>query len=229
MSSSNNFINKNLEEYLKNLCLANKDLSSLFTLEKDITNKAYKNISISLLQSSYFKFFLSVLNPSYILELGTFHGFSTISFAMFTNPDCEITTIDNNEENLKIAQQNFIKSKFENKITTVLNDATEQLEEYVAKKRKFDLIFIDANKSSSKQQLEISLKLISKNGVIILDNCLLSGCVFNPESNENSKKGKVFAKQAPLFDEINRAYFKNKNFSTTIIPFGDGCLMIKKL
>ena len=98
------------------------------------------------------------------------------------------------------------------KINVEVNNALVALKNLKKKKKKFDLILIDADKENYINYFNQSLSLINKDGIILIDNILWKGEVANPLS-----KDKITMK----IKEFNN-YIKNKNINKYILPIGDG-------
>ena len=93
----------------------------------------------------------------------------------------KITTIEKEPENAKIARENFnkLENNLSNNIEIINGDANEELGKLVQKQLIFDMVFIDADKSSYPNYLNFTDKLLKKGGLIVADNTFLSGAVYN--------------------------------------------------
>ena len=125
-----------------------------------------------------------------ILELGTAIAYSSINMASIENNIC-IDTIEKNKKMYDIAKDNIKKldifeSNIKNRINMYLGDAfkllQENTEDETGKKvnicnNKYDIVFIDANKSKYLDYFNICKNLLNDNGIIILDNVLFAGYV----------------------------------------------------
>ena len=125
-----------------------------------------------------------------ILELGTAIAYSSISMASIENNIC-IDTIEKSKKMYDIAKNNIEKlnicdNNFKNRINMYLGDAfkllQETTEDELGKKvdicnNKYDIVFIDANKSKYLDYFNICKNLLNDNGIIILDNVLFAGYV----------------------------------------------------
>jgi predicted O-methyltransferase YrrM len=110
-----------------------------------------------------------------VLEIGTSSGYSTIWFAAALQkvPKSKIITIENNPKKIQIARKNFKEAGVENKITIKHGDALDilsRLSDETAKK--FDFIFIDADKEHYSQYFDASLPLLKIGGLVCADNIL---------------------------------------------------------
>ena len=59
---------------------------------------------------SFLKVLLQIKRPRLILEVGTAVGFSTLLMSEYAPETCRITTIENYEKRIPIAQENFKKA-----------------------------------------------------------------------------------------------------------------------
>ena len=125
-----------------------------------------------------------------ILELGTAIAYSSINMASIDN-NIIIDTIEKSKKMYDIAKNNIEKldicdNNFKNRINMYLGDAfrllQENIEDETGKKvdicnNKYDIVFIDANKSKYLDYFNICKNLLNDNGIIILDNVLFAGYV----------------------------------------------------
>ena len=125
-----------------------------------------------------------------ILELGTAIAYSSINMASIGD-NIYIDTIEKSKEMYDIAKNNIEKlnicdNNFKNRINMYLGDAfrllQENTEDELGKKvnicnNKYDIVFIDANKSKYLDYFNICKNLLNDNGIIILDNVLFAGYV----------------------------------------------------
>ena len=129
-----------------------------------------------------------------------------------------IVALDKNEETNKIARNFFKKANQDNKIKTIINPALESL--MSIKNEKFDLVFIDADKMNYKKYYEISLDLLNKEGLVIIDNVLWHGEVVNKDVNDKFTKS---------IRDLNNFISRDKRIEKVMIPFGDGMTICRKL
>ena len=197
----------------------------LHSVQKDIIahNKTLgdtQRLQISEIQGQFLQLMIKINNVKNCLEIGTFTGFSTLTMALALPNGGKITTLDHDEKIVHIAKNFFKKGNLDNKIETVISPALETLKKFLEEKKKFDLIFIDADKGNYKNYYELSLNLINEKALIIFDNVLWRGDVFKKAVTDN---------QTNIMREFNK-YIKNDNrVEKVILPLGDGLTICRKI
>ncbi len=210
-------INKELQEYILryglNLHPVQKEIIDYNTTLGDI-----KKMQISISQSQFLHLIIKISNIKKILEIGTFTGLSTLSMALALSDDGKIIALDKNEETNKVAINFFKKANQEHKIKTLIKPALESLDEI--KNENFDLVFIDADKMNYIEYYEHSLRLLNKNGLIIIDNVLWYGEVVNQNNTDKFTKN---------IKEFNSHISEDERIEKLIVPLGDGMTICRKL
>lgn len=163
------------------------------------------------LQGRVLSMLSKLIQPKYILEIGTYTGYSALCLAEGMQEDGELHTIDINEELLDFQRKYFDESAFGNQIVQHLGNALEIIPEI---DQTFDLVFIDADKSNYSNYLEIILPKLKKGSVILSDNVLWSGKVV-----EKVKKDDIDT-QALL--KYNQALNTHPRLETVLLPIRDG-------
>ena len=210
-------ITKLLQEYILKYGL------KLHPVQKEIINYNLslgdiKRMQISISQCQFLHLIIKVSKIKRVLEIGTFTGLSTLSMALALPEDGEITAVDKDKNTSKKANEFFKKAKQDNKISMIVKSALEALMEI--RDKKYELIFIDADKMNYKKYYEIALKLLDKEGLIIIDNVLWHGDVV--ESN-------IKDKTTDSIRDLNNFISKDERVEKVIVPFGDGMTICRKL
>ena len=161
---------------------------------------------------------IKVSNIKSVLEIGTFTGLSALSISLALPDDGKLIALDKNDETNKIALNFFEKAKQSHKIKTIIKPALKSLEEL--KDKKFDMVFIDADKMNYKEYYEKSLRMLTQGGLIIIDNVLWHGEV----ADENN-----IDKFTINIREFNDHVSNDKRVEQIIIPFGDGMTVCRVL
>lgn len=157
-------------------------------------------------------------NINKVLDIGTFTGFSAILFARSTSNNAIIYTIEKHKEYENLINEHIELANVKSKIKIFYDDALLRLPHI---NEKFDLIYVDADKINYPRYLDLCLKLLNENGVIIFDNI---NWYKNVESNKPDKKTKAIKE---LIDKVNKKSFLN-NFQKLILPLGDSILILQK-
>ena len=210
-------ITKLLQDYILKYGL------KLHPVQKEIINYNLslgdiKRMQISISQCQFLHLIIKVSKIKRVLEIGTFTGLSTLSMALALPEDGEITAVDKDKNTSKKANEFFKKAKQDSKISIIVKSALEALMEI--RDKKYELIFIDADKMNYKKYYEIALKLLEKEGLIIIDNVLWHGDVV-----ENNIKDKI----TDSIRDLNNFISKDERVEKVIVPFGDGMTICRKL
>ena len=217
--SSNLVITKEIENYINvyshELTKVQKEIISYNNSLGDI-----KRMQISISQCHFLHLIVKISNAKKILEIGTFTGLSSLTMSLSLPSNGELVTIDKNVERNKIALNFFKKAKQENKIKLIVGSALQSINKIKKNNKKFDIVFIDADKENYKNYYDQSLDLIEKNGLIIIDNVLWHGEVVDP-----NKKDKI----TTIIREFNSYISSDKRIENIIIPVGDGLAVCRKL
>ena len=187
-------------------------------IEYNKTLGATKRMQVDPSQCYFLHLIIKVSNIKNVLEIGTFTGLSALSISLALPDDGKLIAIDKNEKTNKIALNFFKKAHQDHKIKTIVKPALETLS--ALNKKKFDMVFIDADKMNYKEYYEKSLNLINKGGLIIIDNVLWHGEVVDEKNNDK------FIKK---IKEFNKYISEDERVEQIIIPLGDGMTVCRKL
>jgi caffeoyl-CoA O-methyltransferase len=139
------------------------------------------NMMVGTLEGRLLTALVAMLRPRSVLEIGTFTGYSALSMAEALPPDGRIVTCDISEEHLAIARRHIAASPYAGAIEIRSGPALETIATLPGP---FDLVFIDADKTSYSAYFEATLSKLAPEGVILVDNVLWSGRVLDPAITE---------------------------------------------
>ncbi|MGL6063887.1 MAG: O-methyltransferase [Fusobacteriaceae bacterium] len=163
--------------------------------------------------AKYLEFLIKSHKFNSILEIGTAIGYSGIVMLEAMNEKKgKLVTIEIDEIRYEEAKKNFKESGYTN-IMTYLGDANEVLPNLVEQKESFDFIFIDASKGQYQNFFEESYKMLSRDGIIFIDNIMFRGYLYK----EYPKRFKTIVKKLDKFIDY---LYESHNF--VLLPFGDG-------
>ena len=177
-----------------------------------------KRMQIDPTQCHFLHLIIKISNIKNVLEIGTFTGLSALSISLALPDEGKLIALDKNEETNKIALDFFKKANQDHKIQTIIKPALESLKDL--KNNKFDMVFIDADKMNYKKYYEKSLQLLSKGGIIIIDNVLWHGEVIDEKNDD---------KFTINIREFNKFVSKDNRVEQIIIPLGDGMTVCRVL
>ena len=106
-----------------------------------------------------------------------------------------LTTLDTDKNIVHVAKDFIQNGNLDTKIEIIISPALETLKKFSQEGKKFDLIFIDADKGNYKNYYELSLNLIDEKALILFDNVLWHGEVF---------KKNVTDEQTNIMREFNK-------------------------
>jgi predicted O-methyltransferase YrrM len=165
-------------------------------------------------QGRVLSLFSKLINPKYILEIGTYTGYSALCLAEGLQKEGELHTIDVNPELESIQNKYFNKSSFRNQIHQYIGDAVELIPNF---DRVFDLVFIDAEKKQYDAYFEAVLKKSKSGTVILSDNVLWTGKVVEPLSPKD--------KTTKALLDFNKKLATDPRVETVLLPIRDGLTM----
>lgn len=152
-----------------------------------------------------------LVNPKNILEIGTYTGYSALCLAEGLQAKGNLITIDKNEELETLQNKYFEKSGYRNQIQQLVGDATKIIPDI---DKKFDLVFIDADKSNYINYFHLIIQKMNVGGIILSDNVLWSGKVIeplNPKDNDTR-----------ILLEYNKLLSTDNRIETVLLPIRDG-------
>ena len=211
------FVDKNIEKYVE--ALSDKESPLLKEINEYTSKNVYQpNMLSGHLQGRILSFISKVKNPKYILEIGTYTGYSALCLAEGLKDDGKLITIDRDKSLYEKVNDFFSRSDYANKIEQKIGEALKVIPEIDLT---FDLVFIDADKKNYKNYFDNIIDKLSLGGVIIVDNVLWKGKVTDLSKNQNDKI-------AVYMNDFNDYIKKNKKISKLILPVRDGLTLILK-
>lgn len=167
------------------------------------------------LQGAFLKMVSQMVQPSRILEIGTFTGYSAICLCAGLQPNGLLHTIDINEELTPIQQQHFKAAQLEKQIIQHIGNALDiipMLDET------FDLVFIDADKLNYENYYHLVFSKVRQNGFILADNVLWSGKVLHNHKDKDTE----------ALHRFNQMVQNDPRVENLLLPLRDGMMLIRK-
>ncbi len=215
---------------IENFELATKFTQNLFEISDarllEIEKEAILN-NVPILTRDVLKYMLFIVrNEKFknILEIGTATGYSGIFLSQIAiENNGTFTSIEIDKERYNQAINNFKKMNlFNENVSLILGDALDEIPKLSQQGKIYDFIFIDASKGQYNNFFKLLYPILSKNGIMFIDNLLFRGMV-TLEHNKIPKRYKTIVTRLKAFiNELN----ENENF--VLLPFGDGVGILKK-
>jgi len=208
-----NFINQNLLEYCEDNSSSEPSVLKEINRKTFITQLNPRMVS-GHLQGTFLRMLTQLINPTNVLEIGTYTGYSAVCIAMALHDKAQLHSIEVDEELKKDILNNFDKSGVGHKIELHIGDAIEIIPE-LTKNIVFDLVFIDADKENYENYFNLIRGNLKKGGVIIADNVLWSGKVLDSIEIENDPD------TAAIY-RFNSMIQADDSFEKVVLPIRDG-------
>jgi len=211
------FISEDLENYVTNHSQQEPEL--LVQLNKETHQKILQPRMLSgHFQGRVLSMLSKIIHPKSILEIGTYTGYATLCLAEGLQENGTLDTIDINEELEEIQKKYFNLSEYSNQIVQHIGDAIEIIPTL---NKKFDLVFIDADKENYINYFHLIVPLMNKGGIILSDNVLWSGKVLE-EVKANDKSTQILLDYNKIINEDSRV-------ETVLLPIRDGLTVTRVL
>ena len=153
-----------------------------------------------------------------VLEFGTFTGYSALSMASALPPGGKVVTLEVDPERAQVARRHFGESRYGDRIELRLGPALESVADLPGP---FDLVFIDADKSSYPLYYEAALERLADRGLIVVDNTLWSGRVVDerePDPDESTLALRRF----------NDRVARDERVTCVMLSIRDGVTLIRR-
>ena len=204
------FLSDELDNYVTNHSENEPEL--LAQLNKETHQKILQPRMLSgHFQGRVLSMLSKIIHPTTILEVGTYTGYATLCLAEGLAENGTIDTIDIEEELVDFQRNYFNKSPWANQISQHLGDALDIIPTL---NKKYDLVFIDADKENYINYFNLIVPMMNKGGIILSDNVLWSGKVL-----EEVKPGDITTQ---ILLEYNQILKNDTRVETVLLPIRDG-------
>ena len=204
------FLPKKIDEYVSNHSQPEPEL--LQQLSRETWQKVLAPRMLSgHLQGRVLSMLSKLIQPTYILEIGTYTGYSALCLAEGLKVGGALHTIDINEELHDFQRKYFDKSEWGSQIFQHTGNALEIIPTL---ETAFDLVFIDADKHNYPKYLDLLLPKLPKGAVILSDNVLWSGKVVEKVAQDDVDT------QALI--QYNKLLNEHPKLETVLLPIRDG-------
>ena len=159
-----------------------------------------------------------MIQPQYILEIGTYTGYSAICLARGLKANGKLHTIECNDEIIPFTKKFILKAGLEDKIVLHIGDALQIIPQLNVT---FDLIFIDADKSLYTQYYELTFSKLKTGGIILVDNALWGGKVLKQPLKKDDETDGI--------RNLNEMIQNDPRVENILLPVRDGIMLARKI
>lgn len=213
-----NFLPEEIDDYA--VKHTSKESELLYRLNRETHIKVLQPRMLSgHLQGRILSMMSHMIKPKFILEIGTYTGYSALCMAEGLAEDGKILSLEIDPEIAEFAVDFIFESPFTDQIEVQVGDAMEMIEAIADDS--VDLVFIDADKSNYPNYLEKVYPKLKQGGYMIADNVLWSGKVAH-EAKEKDIDTKVL-------QQFNKQVTEDDRFENVLMPVRDGLMIARKL
>ena len=169
------------------------------------------------LQGRLLKMLVQMIRPHYVLEVGTFSGYSAISMAEGLEGDGQLYTFEIDDELEDFTRPWIEGSDVADRIHFIIGDANIEAPRLGIT---FDMAFIDGDKRTYCETYETVLGLLCPGGYILADNTLWDGHVTDPAYDRDH--------QTQGIRRFNDLIKEDRRIEKVILPLRDGLTIIRK-
>jgi predicted O-methyltransferase YrrM len=146
-------------------------------------------INVAPNQGKLLQLYAQMIGARTILEIGTLGGYSTIWLARALPSDGSLLSLEADAKHAEVARANIAAAGLSGIVEIRLGKALETLPLIEAEKRRFDFIFIDADKANLPHYFTWALKLAHVGSVIVVDNVVRGGRIVEAGNDDPNIKG----------------------------------------
>ena len=208
-----------IHEYLLGASLREPDV--LRRLRDQTSSMTRSNMQIAPEQGQFMRLIVELMGATRIIEVGTFTGYSALSMALSLPEDGELIACDVSEEWTEVGQGYWEEAGVAERIDLRIAPALETLDDLIREGRtgQFDIVFIDADKTSYDSYYERALMLLRTGGLIILDNVLWGGDVARLSHQDEDTEA---------LRRINDKIHADSRVMPSMLPISDGVTLAIK-
>lgn len=196
-------------EYITSLFSAEDDLLS--SLREEAERTGMPSIAISADEGRLLQVLLTAIGARRVLEVGTLGGYSAICMARALPNNGRVLSIEIDEKHAAFARRYIERAELADRIEVRVGRALDVLPALDG--QRFDAMFLDADKEPLPTYFDWALRLVRPGGLIIGDNALWGGRVYETTENDAKTRG---------VREFNRRMSQDPRVLSIIVPTHDG-------
>jgi predicted O-methyltransferase YrrM len=219
MSNRSISLTDGLYEYL--LATSLREPPVLRALREETLRMTQRSMQIAPEQGQFMALLARLAGARRCIEVGVFTGYSSLATALALPDDGRIVACDVSEEWTAVARRYWRQGGVEHKIDLRLAPAVETLDAMLAtgERERYDLAFIDADKTGYLAYYERCLELLRPGGLVMVDNTLWDGRVADPRVDDEDTRA---------MRHFNECLHRDERVDLSLVPIGDGLTLARK-
>jgi predicted O-methyltransferase YrrM len=145
-------------------------------------------IEVSAQHGRLLSLLATAIRATYVLEIGTLAGYSTINLARGIRPGGRVVTLEYEPKHAEVARENLKRAGVDDRVEVIVGAALDTLPQLADRRETFDLIFIDADKENNLAYVEWAIKLGRPGSVVVVDNIARMGRVLEPAADDHQAR-----------------------------------------
>lgn len=204
----NDMIRAQLDDYASNLFV--QEDATLKQITEEATRQQLPAISVRSFEGKLLQMLVWMSGAKKVVEIGTLAGYSGVWLARALPPEGILYTLEKSGKHAAVARSSFEWAEVSDRVELLVGDAPDLLRK-LSTKKPFDLLFIDADKSSYVAYLNWAADNLRPGGIVAAHNAFRSGKVLDPQSDDDR-----------MIDTFNRDLAQDNRFESMILAIGDG-------
>jgi predicted O-methyltransferase YrrM len=192
----------------------------LAALRAETASHPRVNMQIAPEQGQFMQMLARLCGARRAIEVGVFTGYSSLALMLAMPDDARLLALDVSEEYTAVARRHWQAAGVGDRVELVIAPARDTLDARLAQGEagRYDLAFIDADKTGYLAYYERLLKLLHPGGLIVVDNTLWDGEVANPDNREA---------ETEALRAFNDALHRDPRIDLALLPVGDGLTLAR--
>jgi len=185
--------------------------SLLVSLREEADRTGLPPIAVSADEGRLLQVLLTSIGARRVLEVGTLGGYSAIWMGRALPDEGELVSIEIEQKHAEFARRYIERAGLSSKIEVRVGRALDVLPSLDGER--FDAVFIDADKEPMPTYFDWALRLLRPGGLVIADNTLWGGKVFDDAENDEKTRA---------VREFNRKMATDPRVLSILVPTHDG-------
>ncbi len=178
---------------------------------------AQAEMQIAPEQGALLTLLASVIQARFVVEVGTFTGYSSLCLARGLAPDGRLLCCESEEKWAAVARRYWQRAGVSDRVELRLAPALDTLRA-LPREPHIDLVFIDADKGGYVDYWEELVPRMRPGGLLVADNVLFHGEVIDPEAGGN----------VAAIRKFNEHVLRDERTDRVMLPVGDGITLARR-